>query len=916
MAGTTGPSGDAAALRQIMNEIIGSRAAKAQLARDGRLAPIAALLVAPEVTTEERILAAHILGSVAQHAVPATLLALLHCDVPFLLLLCLGACAAEVRRAPTHATATHLARLLEAVVRALRAVMCSVAEQIGHSPRLGIGSEWGVASMGGLEHGDARPASAHSEAAQALPGAGPSASDARRTIAARWMASVPASVWAERHAHAAGERNAKAVKTGKDAPHATRSPPPGANYAEYLAMCASLDEAEALASCDAYATLNWLSRSAVSTLFDQKSLHLLLGALVLANDSLQSGTKPTSSVHSDRATPMSASTPSLPLPTAPLTPILGRAQALSVLETVCELLGACLTVYGIENYPSSPAGARLRFARLAAPAPPTNASHGNEIARRYDAFLHFAAWDNPFVPHDTTTSSPLDTPGYTALVALLGAAESSGARVQEAALWLLHELLASCPDAGVPALLSLYSPRGTLLPHVVQMHAQHARTRSLRLVAHSCLVELLDAPSPPMSGAQLVHGVMGMLEAHGAVQVQACFTLARLVHDRPELQALAVERHSACERLGALLVDVQERLGPHIAPSGRAAVLNDDELALRLQEAGLTALAALATQSDAVRRRIVACVPSFLSAVLLPALSSCAVGVQIAACRLIRVLSRTIGLLRTSLLDAGVAERMLALLRNDAHAFIHAEVLASVCNMLVKFSPMKPFLLEHGGIRTLAQYARSAHGGVRLNALWAIKNAVWDSETPLKEQIMREFGWDYLAEMAVSPDACIQEQALGIVRNLTSARNADTAAVDIEMTLTHFGEDRLFTVVEDAVWSLQNDAATEQAAFILANLASGSQRHRALITDRPNILDALSSFLEHPRDAVREAGVRCGYNLTHPLTASAKDPGMDDEWHRAIARLRAFGFDKRLSALENDPDPNVRERVRDTLAQM
>lgn len=899
-----------------MNEIIGSRAAKAQLARDGRLAPIAALLVAPEVATDERILAAHILGSVAQHAVPATLLALLHCDVPFLLLLCLGACAAEVRRAPTHATAARLARLLEAVVRALRAVMCSVAEQIGHSPRLGIGSEWGAATIDGFERGDAQPSSARDEAAQALQGAGPSAADARRTIAARWMASVPASMWAERHAHATDERNAKVVKTTKDVPHAARSPPPGANYAEYLAMCASLDEADALASCDAYATLNWLSRSAVSTLFDQKSLHLLLGALVLANDTLRSGATPTSSAQSDATTPMSASTPSLARPAAPPTPLLGRAQALSVLETVCELLGACVTVYGIENYPSSPAGARLRFARLAAPARPTNASHGDEIARRYDAFLHFAAWDNPFVPHDTTASSPLDTPGYTALVALLGAAELSSARVQEAALWLLHELLASCPDTGVPALLALYSPRGTLLARVLQMHAHHARTRSLRLVAYSCLVELLDAPSPPMSGTQLVHGVMGMLDAHGVVQIQACFTLARLVHERAELQALAVERYGACEHLGALLVHVQERLGPHITPSGRAAVLNDDELALRLQEAGLTALAALAVQSDAVRRRTVECVPSFLSTVLLPALSSCAVGVQIAACRLIRVLSRTIGLLRTSLLDAGVAERMLALLHDDAHAFIHAEALAAVCNMLVKFSPMKPFLLEHGGITTLARYARSVHGGVRLNALWAIKNAVWDTETPLKEQIMREFGWDYLAEMTASPDACIQEQALGIVRNLTSSRHADTAAVDIDMTLGHFGEDRLFTVIEDAVWSLQNDAATEQAAFILANLASGSQRHRALITDRPNILDALCSFLEHPRDAVREAGVRCGYNLTHPVTASAKDAGVDDEWRRAVARLRAFGFDKRLSALENDSDPNVRDRVHDTLAQM
>ena len=900
MAGTD--AADAAALRRVMNEIVGSRVSKARLAQDGRIAPIAALLVAPALSHEVRLLAANILGSVAQHAAPATLLALLRCDIPFLLLICLGELAAKVRNAPrAPEPQPTLAKLLEAVLRALRAVMCSVSDQIGHSPRWGIGSQRGVASMSGLEHVSSRNSrvaanrpSAHSMRHDtSWNAAGPSATDVRLAIAAVWLPDTPVAAWVSRHTDESHERGAKSAKTHGADLNTLQAPSQSADQSEYLAVCASLDEAEALENFDAGAALNWLCRSAVSTVFDTQCLHHLLGMLVLA----------TSVVDDDAEHAPAPSTPEH----AP--PLLGRSQALSIVESISELLGACLAVSGIEDYPSTTETSRLHLARTSLVSPPT-ATPTNELERRCTALLRFSAWDSKFVAPAGAPLRISNEPACTAISALLGAAESAGARVQETVLWLLHETLAACGATRLSTLLAARSPRGTPFVAVVQTLAKH-RTLRVRLLACSGLVELLGTDAAPVSGEWLLQSIVGMLDVRDAVQVQACFALARLVRDRQELQALAVERYGVCEQLGKLLQGTQPQLAAAAErdASGRAAA---DELTVRLHEGCLTVLAALAMQSDTVRRRVVECAPAFLGTILLPSLSSYAVGVQIAACRLVRLLSRTIGILRTSLFDAGVAERMLALLAEDDNELIHAEVLAAICNLLVKFSPMKQFLLEHGGVEILAQYARSAHGAVRLNALCAIKNAVWDSDSSLKERMMDLFGWDYLAEMTRSPDVSIQRQALNIVRNLMSSPFATTDCADIEMTLTRLGEERLFGAIDNAVWSLQNDAATEQAAFILANLASGSDRHRALVIDRPNLMDALCSFLKHRSHAVREAGVRCGFNLSYPESAEGDGAVRPS----AVARLRAFGYDKLLQALEQDPEPNVRDRVRETLAQI
>ncbi|WFC97713.1 hypothetical protein MYAM1_000432 [Malassezia yamatoensis] len=904
---------DAEALRRLKNEIIGSRVSKVKLANGGELAGITALLVAPHATREERILAANILGSIAQNATPTTLLAVLQCDAPFFLLICLGSCATEARHMQDPAEAAVLGRYLEGIVRALRAIMCSISGQISYSSRWGLGNEWGYVSMMDIKS-EGLPDAIHlpekldeqpmeQDAPQNV--AGSSVVKIRQAIAAAWMPSVPESAWIHRHEdESRGERATKAAKTRKDEDHAPSmaAPPPDAPYAEYVAMCASLDEAEALSDCDAYATLTWLCRSTVSTLFDQKSLFLLLGTLMVASDTLGDRSKLKSYSSSD-------------LPTLAVSRIvLGRAQAFSIIGAVCEILGACFTINGIENYTSSPVGTRLRFSHCKTHQPTSKTSHADDIARRYHCFLRFAPWDNPFRADESTLSPTLEAPGYTAIVALLGAAESSSPRVQEAALWLLHGLLTSCSDIGIATVLELYSTHGTKFVPAIKNLATQSRSASVRLVAYSCFVELVGSTHAPVSGAWLMQGIVAMLETPGDIQLQACFALARLVRCRPELQLLAAEKYSVCERLSRILDRTRSLLKSSLVATDQRPLRRVDESVVRLHESCLTALGILATQSDLVRRRILACSPWLLESVVIPSLSSRAVGIQIAACRLVRALSRTISILRTIFMDADMAEHMFALLESHPPGFLQAEALGALCNMLVKYSPLKKDALQQDRIQIVTRHAHCLYGPVRFNALWAIKNAVWDSDSATKRRVIDTFGWRHLASITASSDSCIQEQALGIIRNLTASHTEEAVCEDIEMTLSGIGEDHLLGVIEGVVWSLHNDPATEQAAFILSNIAAGSDRHRALITDRPNLVDAICSFLQHRRESVREAGVQCGFNLGYCKAESRHED--DTVQHRAVTRLCAFGFNDRLKALEKDPDRNVRNRVRDVLTRI
>jgi hypothetical protein len=215
----------------------------------------------------------------------------------------------------------------------------------------------------------------------------------------------------------------------------------------------------------------------------------------------------------------------------------------------------------------------------------------------------------------------------------------------------------------------------------------------------------------------------GLLTSTQRLKEEAPAVLANLVMDDQELQRHAVEG-SALKRLSQLLKETYnpvsetsrpmwhaedapardiETLSPEcrLGPSGYSPTLCH---VMRYRENILKALAALVPFKDEYRKAICehGVVPYIIDA-LKPRPSDAPVDASmpsntaedgnpiptiLAACGTARMLTRSVSVLRTSLIDAGVADPLFALLRHsDTEVQIAAT--AAICNLALDFSPMK-----------------------------------------------------------------------------------------------------------------------------------------------------------------------------------------------------------------------------------
>jgi armadillo repeat-containing protein 8 len=124
----------------------------------------------------------------------------------------------------------------------------------------------------------------------------------------------------------------------------------------------------------------------------------------------------------------------------------------------------------------------------------------------------------------------------------------------------------------------------------------------------------------------------------------------------------------------------------------------------------------------------------------------------LAACAAARALTRSVSVLRTSLIDAGVAPPLFHLLNNpDSEVQIAATKV--VCNLALDFSPMKEAIVSQNIIGTLCQHAHSANPMLRLDSLWALKHLVYNSSNDLKFNIFQELKPAWIKHlMATDPE--------------------------------------------------------------------------------------------------------------------------------------------------------------------
>lgn len=117
--------------------------------------------------------------------------------------------------------------------------------------------------------------------------------------------------------------------------------------------------------------------------------------------------------------------------------------------------------------------------------------------------------------------------------------------------------------------------------------------------------------------------------------------------------------------------------------------------------------------------------------------------IRAAACNCAKSLSRSVKNLRTHLMDAGIAEPLFNLLF-DPEIDVQIKASAALCNIVLDFSPMKDNVIRLGGIRKFIELLNSLNSQLRLNAVWALKNMLFQTTIDIKLAVMKELTWDGL----------------------------------------------------------------------------------------------------------------------------------------------------------------------------
>lgn len=302
-------------------------------------------------------------------------------------------------------------------------------------------------------------------------------------------------------------------------------------------------------------------------------------------------------------------------------------------------------------------------------------------------------------------------------------------------------------------------------------------------------------------------------QAHRELKPEACDVLARLIRGSKELQVAAVDS-GAIKRICPILKKSFDNVAstkpmwssrpsnpehddtvPASCMLGSRGMPAELDYAMRCRRGALEAVAALASKEDIHRQAIVqagviACIIDSLKPFSPDAFEKTGKSGQqvspkdgnttpviIAACHAAQSMSRSVSLLRTSLIDAGIARPIFDLLK---HPMLEVRIAATevCCNLVLEFSPMREDLLSAGVIKTLAEHARQSEMALRLSSLWALKHLVLSAPREVKVQTLEELGvgWLVAAIQGDQQAEVVDASGGGVVLNASGGLSAPNAA--------------------------------------------------------------------------------------------------------------------------------------------
>ncbi|EFR03412.1 armadillo repeat protein [Nannizzia gypsea CBS 118893] len=273
-----------------------------------------------------------------------------------------------------------------------------------------------------------------------------------------------------------------------------------------------------------------------------------------------------------------------------------------------------------------------------------------------------------------------------------------------------------------------------------------------------------------------------MNSSHLRVKEEAPAVLASLIMESRELQRYAVDS-GAIKKLAQML---KESFGPTSeagtpmwsATKRPATVLvqsTESDVALgppgftrqalskiKYREAILKALAALALVNDDYRKAI--CDHGVVQHIIdsmkpwnpettvlgnktcITELEGNTTPVILAACAAARSLTRSVSVLRTSLIDAGIATPICALVKSS-NIEIQIAATSVMCNLALDFSPMKEALLEANMVPLLCENSHSSNANLRIESLWSLKHISYNVPNKMKKDILEALGIEWIKQV-------------------------------------------------------------------------------------------------------------------------------------------------------------------------
>ncbi|VDO97176.1 unnamed protein product [Soboliphyme baturini] len=253
-------------------------------------------------------------------------------------------------------------------------------------------------------------------------------------------------------------------------------------------------------------------------------------------------------------------------------------------------------------------------------------------------------------------------------------------------------------------------------------------------------------------------------EAHFPEKSNACRTLAYCIESDLYLQQLAQWNNLCPQALGNCFVCA---MAVDLSSAGKVKREN----AICLIDAALQGIAALTSNNEEVRRKVVAEVLNFVQN-LIRCLDADKYGDQVllSALKCLSSLSRSLEQLRTTFQNRATWQTLLILTRSSNESDIVCTAVAVIANLLLEFSPSK----LSGIIETLCGMVKSENQSLRLNAVWALMNAAYRAEDKVKIAIVVGLNPDQLLRLLTESavDSLLVPRLLGLVQNLLSQRKA------------------------------------------------------------------------------------------------------------------------------------------------